>query len=86
MMGPMAYIRHLGSAERLPFTGAYFGSLGLSLYFSLGLHSTILTLISALVQLACLIWYLVSYFPMGSSGIRLATTFGARRAAAWMTG
>ncbi|CRK18630.1 hypothetical protein BN1708_017682, partial [Verticillium longisporum] len=36
MMGPMAYIRHLGSAERLPFTSAYFGSLGLSLYFSLG--------------------------------------------------
>ncbi|KAF3355563.1 hypothetical protein VDGD_08824 [Verticillium dahliae] len=86
MMGPMAYIRHLGSAERLPFTSAYFGSLGLSLYFSLGLRSTILTLISAIVQLACLIWYLVSYFPMGSSGIRLATTFGARRAAAWASG
>ncbi|KAM0496791.1 hypothetical protein ACHAP9_002141 [Verticillium nonalfalfae] len=86
MMGPMAYVRHLGSAERLPFTSAYFGSLGLSLYFSLGLRSTILTLISAIVQLACLIWYLVSYFPMGSSGIRLATTFGARRAAAWVSG
>jgi hypothetical protein len=32
------------------------------------LQSTILTLISALIQLACLAWYLVSYFPMGSSG------------------
>ena len=50
------------------------------------LHSTLLTLFSAIFQLACLIWYLVSYFPMGSSGLRLATTFGARRAAAWMTG
>lgn len=86
MMGPMAYLRHLLSTERLPFTAAYFGSLGLSLYFALGLHSTIMTLISALIQLACLIWYLISYFPMGSSGLRLATTFGARRAAAWMTG
>ncbi|GJC86894.1 hypothetical protein ColTof3_11008 [Colletotrichum tofieldiae] len=85
-MGPMAYARHLISGTRLPFTAAYFGSLALSLYFALGLRSTLLTLISALIQLACLVWYLVSYFPMGSSGLRLATTFGARRAAAWMTG
>lgn len=86
MMGPWAYIQHLASGPRLPFTGAYFGSIALTLYFSIGLHSTILTLISAVIQLACLLWYLVSYFPMGSSGLRLATTFGARRAAAWMTG
>ncbi|KAK0612944.1 Got1/Sft2-like family-domain-containing protein [Bombardia bombarda] len=86
VMGPWAYVKHLSSGPRLPFTGAYFGSLGLTLYFSIGLRSTILTLISAIAQLACLVWYLVSYFPMGSSGLRLATTFGARRAAAWMTG
>ncbi|KAG0649710.1 transport SFT2 [Hyphodiscus hymeniophilus] len=72
MMGPWAYATHLVSTPRLPFTAAYFGSIALTLYFSLGL--------------ACLLWYLVSYFPMGSSGLRLATTFGAQRAAAWMTG
>ncbi|KAK0730622.1 Got1/Sft2-like family-domain-containing protein [Lasiosphaeris hirsuta] len=86
IMGPWAYVQHLASTPRLPFTAAYFGSLGLTLYFSIGLHSTLLTLFSALVQLGCLLWYLISYFPMGSSGLRLATTFGARRAAAWMTG
>ncbi|KAH8675297.1 Got1/Sft2-like family-domain-containing protein [Xylariales sp. PMI_506] len=86
MMGPMVYVRHLLSGNRLPFTAAYFGSIFMTLYFSLGLRSTILTLISAIVQLACLLWYLISYFPMGSSGLRLATTFGARRAAAWMSG
>ncbi|KAK3694674.1 Got1/Sft2-like family-domain-containing protein [Podospora appendiculata] len=86
IMGPVAYIQHLASTPRLPFTAAYFGSLGLTMWFSIGLHSTILTLISAIAQLACLVWYLVSYFPMGSSGLRLATTFGARRAAAWMSG
>jgi hypothetical protein len=85
-MGPLAYVQHLISGPRLPFTGAYLGSLALSLYFALGLHSTVLTLLSAIIQLACLAWYLISYFPMGSSGLRLATTFGARRAAAWMTG
>src|SRR4051794_26119040 len=31
------------------------------------LGNTILTLISSLAQLACLVWYLVSYFPMGSN-------------------
>ncbi|CAK7267979.1 Protein transport protein sft2 [Sporothrix epigloea] len=85
MMGPWAYVQHLASAPRLPFTGAYFGSIALTLYFSLGLHSTILTLLSAILQLACLLWYLVSYFPMGSSSLRFATSLGARRAAAWMT-
>ncbi|KAK2073126.1 hypothetical protein P8C59_007430 [Phyllachora maydis] len=86
MMGPVPYVQHLTSGNRMPFTTAYFGSIGMTLYFSLGLHSTLLTLFSAIVQLSCLLWYLVSYFPMGSSGLRFATEFGARRAAAWMTG
>jgi len=86
VMGPVAYIKHLASAPRLPFTAAYFGSIGLTLYFSLGLRSVFLTIPCALVQLACLVWYLISYFPMGASGLRLASTYGARQAAAWMTG
>ncbi|KAK4131937.1 SFT2-domain-containing protein [Trichocladium antarcticum] len=86
VMGPWAYVQHLASTPRLPFTAAYFGSLGLTLYFSIGLRSTILTFISGIAQMACLVWYLVSYFPMGSSGLRLVSTFGARRAAAWMSG
>jgi len=86
MMGPMTYVRHLMSTPRLPFTAAYFGSIALTLYFSIGLKNFVLTMISAIIQMACLIWYLVSYFPMGSSGLRLATSFGAQRAAAWMTG
>lgn len=86
MMGPWAYFKHLTSGPRLPFTSAYFGSLVLTMYFALSLHSTILTLLSALIQMAALIWYLVSYFPMGADGLRVATSFGARRAAAWMSG
>ncbi|PQE14887.1 hypothetical protein CJF32_00002397 [Rutstroemia sp. NJR-2017a WRK4] len=86
MMGPWTYLNHLTSTPRLPFTATYFGSIVLTLYFSLGLHNKILTLISAIIQIVCLTWYLVSYFPMGSSGLRLATNFGAQRAAAWITG
>ncbi|KAG5913591.1 hypothetical protein E4U42_000996 [Claviceps africana] len=83
-MGPLNYVYHLLSAPRLPFTAAYFGSIILTLVFAIKLHSTILTLLSSLVQLACLIWYLISYFPMGSTGLRLAASFGARQAASWM--
>jgi len=86
VMGPTNYIRHLFSGPRIPFTAGYFGSILLTLVFAIKLQSTILTLLAALVQLACLIWYLVSYFPMGSTGLRLATSFGARQAASWMNG
>jgi hypothetical protein len=40
MMGPWAYLQHLASTPRLPFTAAYFGSLGLTLYFSIGVSDT----------------------------------------------
>ncbi|KAK0987346.1 Protein transport protein sft2 [Friedmanniomyces endolithicus] len=86
MMGPLVYARHLISAERLPFTATYFGSIGLTLYFALGLQSTLLTLISSIVQTVALVWYLVSYFPMGSTGLRFAASFGTSRVMAWMNG
>jgi hypothetical protein len=42
--------------------------------------------LTAIVQLLALLWYLVSYFPMGSTGLRFAAQFGTSRVAAWMTG
>lgn len=35
LMGPVTYVHHLISAPRLPFTVAYFGSIGLTLYFAI---------------------------------------------------
>lgn len=35
-MGPWAYVQHLLSTPRLPFTAAYFGSIGMTLYFAIG--------------------------------------------------
>jgi hypothetical protein len=51
---------------------------------SFQLQSTFLTLIAAIVQIVALLWYLVSYFPMGSTGLRYAASFGGNRVAAWM--
>ncbi|KAL2835796.1 Got1/Sft2-like family-domain-containing protein [Aspergillus pseudoustus] len=86
LMGPAIYAKHLVSGPRLPFTAAYFGSIALTLYFAIGLHSTFLTLISSIFQLAALLWYVVSYFPMGSSGLQFMGRFGAQRVSAWVTG
>ncbi|OJI97580.1 hypothetical protein ASPVEDRAFT_120083 [Aspergillus versicolor CBS 583.65] len=85
LMGPVIYARHLISGSRLPFTAAYFGSIALTLYFAIGLQSTLLTLISSIFQLAALLWYVVSYFPMGSSGLQFMGRFGAQRVTSWMT-
>ncbi|TQS38761.1 hypothetical protein Golomagni_00727, partial [Golovinomyces magnicellulatus] len=41
MMGPWAYATHLLCRARLPFTAAYFGSIILTLYFSLGVRGNI---------------------------------------------
>ncbi|XPS75306.1 protein transport protein sft2 [Ascochyta lentis] len=84
MMGPLQYVQHLISGPRLPFTAAYFGSIALTLYFSLGLHSTILTFIAVIAQLVSLLWFTVSYFPMGSTGLRFGARFAGNRVAAWM--
>lgn len=86
LMGVMPYIRHLLSGPRLPFTGVYFGSIALTLYFSVGLHSTFLTLISSIVQIVALLWYLVSYFPGGSQTLRFASGFAGNRVMGWMNG
>ncbi|KAL3460734.1 Got1/Sft2-like family-domain-containing protein [Aspergillus heterothallicus] len=86
LMGPMIYAKHLVSGPRLPFTAAYFGSIAMTLYFAVGLHSTFLTLISSIFQLAALLWYVVSYFPMGSTGLQFMGRFGAQRVSAWVAG
>ncbi|KAJ5946650.1 hypothetical protein N7454_003489 [Penicillium verhagenii] len=79
-------VLHLVSGPRLPFTAAYFGSIGLTLYFAIGLQNFFLTLISSIFQLTALVWYLVSYFPMGTTGLQFMGRFGASRVSAWVSG
>ncbi|CAG8886016.1 unnamed protein product [Penicillium egyptiacum] len=86
LMGPWTYAKHLISGTRLPFTAAYFGSIALTLYFAIGLQNLFLTLISSIFQLAALVWYLVSYFPMGSTGLQYVGRFGASRVTSWISG
>lgn len=50
LMGPWSYARHLVSGPRLPFTAAYFGSIGLTLYFAIGVSLFVLILVSFFVN------------------------------------
>lgn len=50
------------------------------------LQNLFLTLISSIFQLAALVWYAVSYFPMGSTGLQFMGRFGVSRVSAWVSG
>lgn len=45
----------------------------------------LLTLVFSIVQIVALVWYMISYFPMGSQGLRFAARFGGSRVTAWLT-
>eukprot|EP00794_Sanderia_malayensis_P015164 gene15164-16723_t len=70
LWGPMAHIKHLCSYQRLPFTSAYFGAMFATLYSALVLKKTILTLLFAILQITALVWYVVSYVPGGTTGLK----------------
>jgi hypothetical protein len=70
LSGPVAHLKHIMSKERLPFSVAYFSSLGLTIYFSLGPKWLLPTLIVAIVQIIALLTYLAAYFPGGVTTLR----------------
>lgn len=84
LQGPLNYALHLISPARLPFSIAYFGSIILTLVFSIGMKSTILTIFAAIIQVLAAIWYTVSYFPMGSQSLKFVSRVGARQVTNWI--
>ncbi|KAI9314383.1 Got1/Sft2-like family-domain-containing protein [Dichotomocladium elegans] len=81
LRGPMAHLRHMMSVERLPFTLSYLGTMAMTLYFSIGARSYILTIISAILQLVALLWYFGSYIPGGVATLRYGSAYVGRQAA-----
>ncbi|KAI8848371.1 Got1/Sft2-like family-domain-containing protein [Chytridium lagenaria] len=64
--GPRSYFKDLISIPRLPWTAAYFGSLILTLYFSLFMRSYLFTILASVVQMVALVWFFGSYVPGGT--------------------
>jgi hypothetical protein len=69
LRGHMAFIKHLSSMERLPFSGSYLVSLVGTLYCSMVMGSYLLTLIFSIIQVIALLYFLVSYIPGGVSAL-----------------
>ncbi|KAF8878282.1 ER-to-golgi vesicle protein transport Sft2 [Gymnopilus junonius] len=80
LIGPINHLKHLVSRERLPFSAVYFGSLGLTLYFSLGAHSYLGSLLAGAVQVIALVAYVLAYFPGGTQTLRLGGSLALRGA------
>lgn len=74
LQGFITYGRHLVSRDRLPFTLLFFGTTVMTLYSATQNLGYILTVVSVLAQLVCLVIYVVSYVPGGQSGITLMSS------------
>ncbi|GME94451.1 unnamed protein product [[Candida] boidinii] len=79
LQGPMDYIKHLLSKERLPFTLIFFGSVFSTIYCATILKSTILTLITGIIEIFSVLYYTLSYFPYGAQGFQMLTSMGMRQ-------
>ncbi|KAK9401003.1 vesicle transport protein SFT2C [Crotalus adamanteus] len=67
--------RLLGDPDRRGLTILYLGSVGGTLYAALGLRSTLLTVLGAVVQLGAGAAYLFSSLPGGTAGLRYVSSF-----------
>ncbi|OAV98579.1 hypothetical protein PTTG_01791 [Puccinia triticina 1-1 BBBD Race 1] len=84
LQGPVQHLKHIFSRDRLPFTVSYLISLSGTLYFAIGLHSYLGTLISGLIQVVVLIVYFVAYFPGGLTTLRFMGSIGMRGASSYL--
>lgn len=71
LWGFVEHVKHLFAKERFLFTSVYFTTLFLTIYFALGLRSTMLTIVSSVFQVLALMWYIISYLPGGQKGLSL---------------
>lgn len=80
LQGPVAYMKHITSKDRLPFTAFFFVTCLLTIYFAAIAKSTLLTIPCAILELIAVIYYGVSYFPFGATGLRMISSVGINQA------
>ncbi len=83
LMGPMRQLGRMFDSQRWISTTIYLCSLVLTLVAALGFHSIILCLLCIAVQFCALVWYCLSYIPLGQAMLmRLLGRGGSGDAAA----
>ena len=66
--------------DRVVVSLAYVGSALATLYASVVMHSYFLTIVASIAQTVALLYYQVSYFPMGAAGLKAVAQMGAHLA------
>lgn len=84
LQGFKAYMEHLFSSTRIIFTVVFVSSIFMTLFSSLSLKLTFLSILFAVVQLISAIWYTVSYFPMGQQTLNLASGVARSQVESWI--
>lgn len=84
LQGVKPYLIHLFSSTRIIFTIIFLTSIILTLISSLALKSTLLSIVFAVIQLISAIWYTISYFPMGTQTLNLASTVARSQVEGWI--
>lgn len=79
LQGPVSYLKHLSSKERLPFTVVFVSSQISTIYCAVVLKSTVLSLIMGIVEILSILWYTASYFPFGAQTMQMLFGAGARQ-------
>eukprot|EP00053_Salpingoeca_punica_P017403 m.167640 g.167640 ORF g.167640 m.167640 type:complete len:203 (-) comp17199_c2_seq2:297-905(-) len=69
--GPVAFLRHVTSSDRILFSGAYGFLIFLTFYTSAHLQSVTLTVPCAAAQISLLAMFLVNYIPGGASTLKV---------------
>lgn len=79
LQGPVSYMKHLTSKERLPFTVIFLSSQIGTIYCAVILKSTILSLVMGIIEIMSILWYTASYFPFGAQTMQYVFGVGARQ-------
>lgn len=82
--GPVAYLKHMVSKDRIYFSAFFLVTVFTTIYFSVVVKSTLLTVISGFCELIAVIYYTVSYFPFGAQTLSMITSTGGRQAISLM--
>ncbi|XP_019880400.2 uncharacterized protein LOC109608414 [Aethina tumida] len=69
LWGPIAYLKHMFTRERIFLTLTYGGTLFATLYCALHLQSTPFTVLFAVGQIVSLLWTVISNVPGGTTGL-----------------
>jgi hypothetical protein len=72
---PNAHVRHSLPSQT---AAGYVGSIILTLYAALIMHSYVLSLVCSVLQVVALLYYLTSYYPGGTSSVKfMLSMFGS---------